>query len=157
MGGVWERMIGMVMRILLDSITKQVNRMAQRLELAYPPRVLREIMVHGPKVSTPTFVKGGAGSRRYSGKSDIIRGGYANSKRWAILFTCLVTRAVHIELVEEMSSSAFIKAVKRFTAIRGEVNSAHVGRMWRIENPGCPGIGEITFDWPVFHVDRDHF
>jgi hypothetical protein len=32
-----------------------------------------------------------------------------------------VTRAVHIELVEEMSSSAFIKAVKRFTAIRGEV------------------------------------
>jgi hypothetical protein len=32
-----------------------------------------------------------------------------------------VTRAVHIELVEEMSSSAFINAVKRFTAIRGEV------------------------------------
>ena len=24
------------------------------------------------------------------------RGGYANSKRWAIIFTCLVTRAVHI-------------------------------------------------------------
>ena len=32
-----------------------------------------------------------------------------------------MTRAVHIELVEEMSSSAFINAVKRFTAIRGEV------------------------------------
>ena len=48
------------------------------------------------------------------------RGGYANSKRWAILFTYLVTRAVHIELVEEMSSSAFINSVKRFQAIRGE-------------------------------------
>ncbi len=49
------------------------------------------------------------------------RGGSANSKRWAILFTCLVTRAVHIELVEEMSSSAFINAMKRFTSIRGKV------------------------------------
>ncbi|XP_071153733.1 uncharacterized protein [Mytilus edulis] len=49
------------------------------------------------------------------------RGGYANSKRWAILFTCLVTRAIHIELIEEMSSSAFIKTVRRFAAIRGQV------------------------------------
>ncbi len=49
------------------------------------------------------------------------RGGYANSKHWAIMFTCLVTRAVHIELVEEMSSSAFINAVIRFTSVRGKV------------------------------------
>ncbi|XP_048751486.2 uncharacterized protein LOC125663228 [Ostrea edulis] len=51
------------------------------------------------------------------------RGGSANSKRWGILFTCLVTRAVHIELVEAMSSSAFINAVRRFTAIRGQVKT----------------------------------
>ena len=37
------------------------------------------------------------------------------------MFTCLVTRAVHIELVEEMSSSAFINAVIRFTSVRGKV------------------------------------
>lgn len=49
------------------------------------------------------------------------RGGSANSKRWAVLFTCLVTRAVHIEVVHEMSSSSFILALNRFTAIRGEV------------------------------------
>lgn len=49
------------------------------------------------------------------------RGGSANSKRWAILFTCLTTRAIHIELVEEMSSSAFINALKRFEALRGKV------------------------------------
>nr|XP_027230052.1 uncharacterized protein LOC113821724 [Penaeus vannamei] len=49
------------------------------------------------------------------------RGGSANSKRWAILFTCLTTRAIHIELVEEMSSSAFINALKRFEAFRGKV------------------------------------
>ena len=49
------------------------------------------------------------------------RGGQANPKRWAVLFTCLVTRAVHIELIEEMSSSAFINAARRFSAIRGPV------------------------------------
>lgn len=49
------------------------------------------------------------------------RGGHANSKRWAVMFTCLVTRAVHIEVIEEMSSGCFINALRRFCAIRGEV------------------------------------
>ena len=49
------------------------------------------------------------------------RGGHANSKRWAILFTCLTCRAVHIEVVDSRSSSAFINAFRRFIAIRGEV------------------------------------
>ncbi|XP_062619290.1 uncharacterized protein LOC134280860 [Saccostrea cucullata] len=49
------------------------------------------------------------------------RGGMAHSKRWALLFTCLVTRAVHIEVVEDMSSSSVINAVRRLVALRGEV------------------------------------
>lgn len=49
------------------------------------------------------------------------RGGRAQSKRWAVLFSCLTTRAVHIELIKEMSSSAFINALRRFISIRGEV------------------------------------
>lgn len=49
------------------------------------------------------------------------RGGSANSKRWALRFTCLVSRAIHIEVIEEMSSSSFINAVKRFISIRGPV------------------------------------
>ncbi|XP_061191732.1 uncharacterized protein LOC133199968 [Saccostrea echinata] len=49
------------------------------------------------------------------------RGGLAHSKRWAILFTCMAIRAVHIELVEEMTSSAFINALRRFVCIRGSV------------------------------------
>ncbi|XP_052783279.1 uncharacterized protein LOC128219510 [Mya arenaria] len=48
-------------------------------------------------------------------------GGLAESKRWAVLFTCLGTRAVHIEVIEDMSSSAFINALRRFLAIRGPV------------------------------------
>lgn len=49
------------------------------------------------------------------------RGGSANSKRWAIMFTCLSSRASHIEVVEDMSSSAFINALRRFISIRGKV------------------------------------
>ena len=49
------------------------------------------------------------------------RGGSANSKRWAILFTCLSSRAIHIEVVEEMSASSFWNAVRRFVSIRGKV------------------------------------
>ena len=49
------------------------------------------------------------------------RGGQAHNKHWALLFTCLCTRAVHIEIVEDMSSSSFINALIRFITIRGRV------------------------------------
>lgn len=47
------------------------------------------------------------------------RGGGADSKRWAMLFTCMSTRAVHIELIETMSTDSFINALRRFFSIRG--------------------------------------
>ena len=47
------------------------------------------------------------------------RGGHAESKRWAVLFTCMSTRAVHIEIIESMDSSSCINALRRFIAIRG--------------------------------------
>ena len=49
------------------------------------------------------------------------RGCLAQQKRWTILFTCLVSRAIHLEVVDEMSSAAFINAFRRFVAIRGPV------------------------------------
>ncbi|XP_065944078.1 uncharacterized protein [Magallana gigas] len=49
------------------------------------------------------------------------RGGLAHAKRWAVMFSCLSSRAVHIEVIEEMSSSSFINALRRFVAIRGSV------------------------------------
>lgn len=49
------------------------------------------------------------------------RGGSADSKRWAVLFTCMSTRAVHIELIESMSTSSFINALRRFFCNRGPV------------------------------------
>ena len=50
------------------------------------------------------------------------RGGSANSKRWGLLFTCLVIRAVHIEVIEELSASSFLNAFRRFQSLRGKVD-----------------------------------
>ncbi|XP_042281759.1 uncharacterized protein LOC121906755 [Thunnus maccoyii] len=47
------------------------------------------------------------------------RGGQAESKRWAILFCCMSSRAVHIEVIDSMDTSSCINALRRFFAIRG--------------------------------------
>lgn len=47
------------------------------------------------------------------------RGGQASNKRWAVLFTCLCVRAVHIEVIETLSASSFINALRRLFSIRG--------------------------------------
>lgn len=49
------------------------------------------------------------------------RGGTVNQKRLALMFTCLVSREVHLEAIEELSTASFINALRRFIAIRGPV------------------------------------
>ncbi|XP_026224940.1 uncharacterized protein LOC113168151 [Anabas testudineus] len=53
------------------------------------------------------------------------RGGETKNKRWAVLFTCLSTCAVHIEVVESMDTSSFINSLRRFFAIRGPSKQLH--------------------------------
>ena len=50
-----------------------------------------------------------------------LRGKEANdsTKVWICLFTCCVSRAIHLELVLDMSTATFIRCVKRFAARRG--------------------------------------
>ena len=54
--------------------------------------------------------------------------GQAHNKRWAIIFTCPTTRGIHIELIEDMSSSSFIHALRRFISLRGPVKEFHSDR-----------------------------
>lgn len=42
-----------------------------------------------------------------------------NSKVWIHLFSCCVTRAIHLELVPDMSTQTFLRAFKQFMARRG--------------------------------------
>ena len=43
-----------------------------------------------------------------------------SEKRWAFLFTCLTTRAIHIELVPSMDISSCVMAIERFISRRGK-------------------------------------
>ncbi|KAK7891906.1 hypothetical protein WMY93_023869 [Mugilogobius chulae] len=47
------------------------------------------------------------------------RGGQAESKRWAMLFCCMSSRAVHIETIASLDTTSCINALRRFFAIRG--------------------------------------
>lgn len=40
-------------------------------------------------------------------------------KRWGVIFTCLTTRAIHLEIAHSMTSSSCILAIRRFIARRG--------------------------------------
>ena len=44
-------------------------------------------------------------------------------KRYGALFTCLVSRAVHIEVVATMETDSFIMALRRMIARRGNIRS----------------------------------
>lgn len=47
--------------------------------------------------------------------------GRKESKRYGLIFTCLSARAIHIELLEDLTTDAFINALRCFIAIRGAV------------------------------------
>ena len=45
--------------------------------------------------------------------------GTQSDKVWICIFTCYVIRAIHFEVVTDLSTEAFIRCLKRFTARRG--------------------------------------
>lgn len=47
--------------------------------------------------------------------------GRKHHKRYGLLLTCLCSRAIHIEMLEDMSTDAFINSLRCFIAIRGTV------------------------------------
>ena len=50
----------------------------------------------------------------------IVKRGRSKEKHYGVIFTCLVIRAVHIEVAPDLSTSSFINAIFRFIARRGK-------------------------------------
>ncbi|XP_057700916.1 uncharacterized protein LOC130921262 [Corythoichthys intestinalis] len=46
-------------------------------------------------------------------------------KRYGLLFTCLYSRAVHLEMLEDLSTDSFINSLRCFISIRGAVRQLH--------------------------------
>ncbi|KAI3371572.1 hypothetical protein L3Q82_024142, partial [Scortum barcoo] len=50
----------------------------------------------------------------------LVKIGRRTEKRWGVIFKCLTTRAVHIELLNSMDVDAFLLVLHRFIARRGQ-------------------------------------
>ena len=55
----------------------------------------------------------------------LIKEGRKESKRYGTLFTCLASRAVHIECTCSMDTDSFIQALRQFIARRGNIRILH--------------------------------
>lgn len=51
----------------------------------------------------------------------LVKEGRKELKRYGLLFTCLCCRAVHIETLDDLTTDAFMNALRTFIAIRGPV------------------------------------
>lgn len=79
--------------------------------------------------SSPSFTRVGVDNfGPWTVTSQRTRGGHAESKQWAAIFTCLSTKAVHIEVLKAMTTASFINGLRRFTAIRGPIKTLRLDR-----------------------------
>ena len=51
----------------------------------------------------------------------LVKEGRKEMKRYGSLFTCLSSRAIHIESTNSLSTDAFVQALQRFVSRRGNV------------------------------------
>ena len=57
-----------------------------------------------------------------------VKEGRSEKKRWGCLFTCLVTRAIHLEVANSLTTDSFINAYRRFVGRRGPIRQLRSDR-----------------------------
>jgi len=84
---------------------------------AAPVEQLMGILSASRVVPLPPFAKSGVD---YAGPFSIKISRNKTSKAYLCVFVCFVTKAVHLEIVSDLSTSAFLNTLKRFIARRGK-------------------------------------
>ncbi|XP_039431214.1 uncharacterized protein LOC120414198 [Culex pipiens pallens] len=74
----------------------------------------------------------------------LIKTGRSITKRWVALFTCLTIRAVHLEIVANLSTESFKKAVRRFIARRGAPQEIYSDRGTNFQGASSELTKEIS-------------
>lgn len=84
----------------------------------------------------------------------LTRQGRKVNKRYGQLFTCLCCRAVHSEMLNDMSTDAFINSLRCFIALRGTVGQIRCGQgtnfCWRKKQTECSF--KATGCWSSHHI-----
>lgn len=85
----------------------------------------KQIMADLPKCrilpDDPPFTKVGVD---YFGPF-LVKRGRSQVKRYGVIFTCLTTRAVHLEVASSLDTDACLNAIRRFLARRGQVKEMY--------------------------------
>ena len=67
-------------------------------------------------------------------------------KNYGVVFSCLTSRAIHLEVAESLDVSSFLNAFRRFVARRGEVNTVYSDNGTNLVG-GCRELRESLAQW----------
>ena len=71
-------------------------------------------------------------------------------KVWGMIFSCMASRAIHADLVEDLSTESFLKTYQRFTALRG-----HPRKLWSDQGTNFVGARPALEDLYSFLASID--
>ncbi len=73
-------------------------------------------------------------------------------KIWGVVFSCMASRAVHADIVEDLSTEGFLNAYQRFTALRG-----HPRKLWSDQGTNFVGARPVLQELYEFlsSIDKD--
>ncbi|XP_065084788.1 uncharacterized protein LOC135706997 [Ochlerotatus camptorhynchus] len=72
-------------------------------------------------------------------------------KGWIVLFICLDTKAIHLEIVSELSTGAFMAAFDRFVSRRGKPAT-----VWTDNGTNFVGTANVLDEWKSFFDSIDN-
>ena len=83
----------------------------------------------------------------------IVKAGRRHLKRYGCLFTCLTTRAVHLEVAHSLTAASFIAAFQCFLAQRGVPEKVYSNNGTNLVK-GDKDLRKSTQQWNISMIER---